>query len=185
MDNGASSYRRFLAGDSGGLVEIVAQYADGLILFLRPIVGDLHTAEDIAEETFAKLIVKKPKYTDQGSFKTWLFTIGRNLALDYVRKNTREILSDKEPPAVLISEQESLESAYIRNEEKATLLRAINALKPEYAEVLRLTYFEELSNRQTAKIMHKSVHAIENLNSRARAALKEYLFKEGIFDENL
>ena len=35
MDNGASSYRRFLDGDDKGLAEIVRNYSDGLILYLN------------------------------------------------------------------------------------------------------------------------------------------------------
>ena len=49
MDNGASSYRRFREdGDESGLVEIIRDYKDGLILYLNSFVGNIHTAEEIA-----------------------------------------------------------------------------------------------------------------------------------------
>lgn len=50
MDNGASSYRRFLEGDDSGIVEIIRDYKDGLILFLNRYVNNIHTAEELAEE---------------------------------------------------------------------------------------------------------------------------------------
>lgn len=59
MDNGASSYRRFRDnGDESGLVEIIRDYKDGLILYLTSIVGNIQTAEELAEDTFVPLSIK-------------------------------------------------------------------------------------------------------------------------------
>ena len=63
MDNGASSYRRFLEGDDSGLCEIVRDYKDGLILFLHSMTRDLGLAEELCEDTFVRLAVKKPKFS--------------------------------------------------------------------------------------------------------------------------
>lgn len=60
MDNGADSYRRFLAGDDSGLVEIVRDYKDGLILFLNRYVRNIHIAEELAKDTFVRIVTKKP-----------------------------------------------------------------------------------------------------------------------------
>ena len=71
MDNGASSYRRFREnGDESGLVEIIRDYKDGLIFYLTGIVGDIHEAEDLVQDTFVLLGTKKPKDKGKGSFKT-------------------------------------------------------------------------------------------------------------------
>ena len=52
MDNGASSYRRFRdEGDMEGLADIIRDYKDGLIFYLCSILGNIHTAEDIAEDS--------------------------------------------------------------------------------------------------------------------------------------
>lgn len=53
MDNGACSYRRFLDGDDKGLVELVGEYKDGLILFLNGYVNNISVAEELTEETFS------------------------------------------------------------------------------------------------------------------------------------
>ena len=86
MDNDASSYRRFLDGEDDGFVEIVRDYKDGLILFLDSFVRNLSIAEDLAEDAFVKLGIKKPHFSIKSSFKTWLYAIGRNVAVDYNRK---------------------------------------------------------------------------------------------------
>ena len=82
MDNGASSYRRFLSGDKTGLIDIISDHREGLVLYLSSFIGDFCTAEEIAEETFLKLYVDKPKFSEKCSFKTWLYTIGKHLAVD-------------------------------------------------------------------------------------------------------
>ena len=89
MDNGASSYRRFLDGDDNGFVEIVKDYKDGLILFLDSFVSNLSVAEELAEDTFVKLGIKKPYFSGKSSFKTWLYAIGRNVAVDYICKESK------------------------------------------------------------------------------------------------
>ena len=53
MDHGAGSYRRYLAGDDEGLHEIIREYRAGLILYLNSFVQNIHTAEDLTEDTFA------------------------------------------------------------------------------------------------------------------------------------
>ena len=63
MDNGASSYRRFLDGDNNGFVEIVRIYNDGLVLYLNSFVNNISVADELAEETFVKLGIKKPAGT--------------------------------------------------------------------------------------------------------------------------
>lgn len=62
MDNGASSYCRFLAGDEQGIVEIIKEYKDGLLLYLNSIVGNIYTAEEITEETFVRLVFKSRNF---------------------------------------------------------------------------------------------------------------------------
>ena len=77
MDQGAESYRRFLNGDDGGMTEIIRDYKDGLALFLTGITGDVLAAEELMEETFFRLLTKKPRFSGKSSFKTWLFSIGK------------------------------------------------------------------------------------------------------------
>lgn len=186
MDNGASSYRRFRDdGDENGLIELIRDYQDGLILYLNSFVGNLHTAEDLAEDTFVLLGTKKPKDKGTGSFKTWLYTIGRNVAIDHLRRNAKKATRSLEDCPELVSEEQSLEEAYIRQEQKITMHRALQKLKPEYRQVLWLVYFEEFSHKEAATVMKKRVHNIETLVYRARKSLKAQLEMEGFVYEDL
>lgn len=186
MDNGASSYRRFRDnGDESGLIEIIRDYKDGLILYLNSFVCNIHTAEELAEDTFVLLGIKKPRDKGKGSFKTWLYTIGRNVAIDYLRRNSKrtEISIDDCPE--LIGEEQGLEISYIREERKITVHRALKNLKSEYRQILWLIYFEEFSIKEAASVMRESVHNVETLVYRARKSLKSQLETEGFFYEEL
>lgn len=172
MENGASSYLRFLEGDKTGFAEIIREYTNGLILFIDTIVDDIHISEDIVNEVFLRLYTDKPKYKKEYSFKTWLYAIGRNKALDYLRKRKRQDYLPIET-SFYISDKTDIESDYINDEEKRFIHQCIKALKKEYADVLFLVYFEELSNGETAKITGKSSRQVSQLLYCAKKALRE------------
>lgn len=182
MDIGDASYSRYLTGDDSGMGEIISEYKDGLILFLNNYVRNIITAEELCEETFVKLAVKKPRFNGRSSFKTFLYSIARNIALDYLRKSRNNVPIEE---LAELQDKADLEREYIKEEQKLTLHSALKKLKPEYGRVLWLTYFEELSNKEAAAVMGKSTHAIETLVYRARNALKIQLEKEGFVYENI
>ncbi len=122
MDNGASSYRRFRDnGDVHGLDEIIIEYSDGLILYLTSIVGNIQMAEELAEDTFVLLGTKKPKFREKSSFKTWLYTIGRNIAIDYLRKYSKKTCISLEETSEMIYDEISVEEDYFKKERQLTV----------------------------------------------------------------
>lgn len=185
MDNGAESYRRFLDGDDNSFVEIIKDYYDGLVLYLNTYVCNLVTAEELAEDTFVKLVTRKPRFNGKSSFKTWIYAIGRNITLDYLRYISRKKNVSLDDCSNLASDEEEIEQNYILGERKITIHRAMRKLKIEYGQVLWLTYFEGLSAKEIAQIMNKSVHSVENLVYRARLSLKSELEREGFVYEEL
>lgn len=185
MDNGASSYRRFLDGDESGIVEIIRDYKDGLIFYLNSFTNDIHMAEELAEDTFVKLGTKKPKDKGKSSFRTWLYAIGRNVAIDYMRRNSKVVCVSIDECDELTDDEEGLEKSYIKEERKIIVHKALRKLKPEYRQILWLIYFENFSNKDAATVMKKSVHNIETLVYRARLSLKAELEKEGFIYEEL
>lgn len=185
MDSGAASYERYLSGDDSGLAEIIREHKDGLMLYINSFTKDIHIAEELVEDVFFKLAVKKPKFSKKSSFKTWLYTVGRNLAIDHIRKSSKFSHSPIEEYENSLHEEETIEKAYLLEERKIALHRALKIIKAEYAQALHLVYFEGFSNEQAAKIMKKNRRQTENLLYRAKQALKEALKKEGFTYEEL
>ena len=180
MDRGTENYRRFRdTGDENAVAEIIKDYREGLIMYLMNIVSDIHTAEDLAEDTFVLLFTRKPRDKGKGSFKTWLYTIGRNLAIDWLRKQSRHAEVPLEEAAEISTEDDIVCSELIHEERKIMLYHSMAKLPHDYRQVLYLRYFEELENKEIAKIMRKSVRSIESLLLRARKQVKELLLKGG------
>ena len=185
MDNGASSYRRFQNGDDNEIVEIIRDYKDGLILYLNGFVSNIHTAEELMEDTFVKIAIKKPRFSGKSSFKTWLYAIARIVALDYIRKNKRIKEVSIEDYREIIRDEEDLEKAYFKEEQKFLLHKSLRKLNPDYRQVLYLVYFEGFTNDEVASVMKKNKRQVENLIYRAKQSLKVQLDKEGFVYEGL
>ena len=185
MDNGANSYRRFLEGDDEGIAEIVREYKDGLILYLNGYVNNLYTAEELTEETFFRLITRKPKFSGKSTFKTWLYTIGRNLTVDWLRHESKKTPTATPDMENYLKEERSLEASYIREERKIAVHKALAKLAPDYRNVLWLVFFDGFSNDEAGTILKKSRRQMKNLLYRAKQSLKSELEKEGFTYEEL
>ncbi len=185
MDNGASSYRRFLDGDDDGIVEIIKDYKDGLMLYLNGYVNNINIAEDLMEDTFVRLVTKKPRFSGKSSFKTWLYAIGRNIAVDYVRKHTKVPEVSMEDLSVILSDEADVVKEYLRDEQKIILHAALKKINVEYSRVLYLIYFEDFNITQAASIIKKSYKQTENLVYRAKRSLKSQLEMEDFVYEDL
>ncbi len=182
MDDGASSYTRFLNGDEKAFAEILDLYADNLIFFLNRYVRNTAVAQELSEDVFVELLIHKHRYNYKTSFKTYLFTIARNKAIDYLRKCARrpesayECIEDEADTA-------SLEDEFIKQEQLRALHSAMENLPENYRTVLHLIYFENMSYDEAGRVMRKSRKQIENLAYRARGSLRGILEKEDFLYE--
>ncbi len=177
MDKGYESYRKFLAGDKRGLVEIMELYSDSLVSFINGFVHNESTAEDLMQDTYLELIIKKSSFMGESQFKTWLFKIARNKAIDYIRKHKRIIPVDDS--FVFLPDCDSVEKYADDSEKRKAIFSAMSSIKPIYAQVLYLSFFEDMSNEEIASVIGKSKRQVEMLIYRAKDSLKKALEKEG------
>ena len=184
MDNGENSYRRYLDGNDQGMEELIRDYKNGLLLYLNKYVQSLYLAEECVQETFIRLAIKKPKFRGNSSFKTWLYVIARNVTISFLRKEKSRNTVPLED-ADEISSKADLERDYLKEEQKVLLHRALERIKPEYQQVLWLTFFEGFRNDEAAKIMKKTKKQIENLLYNAKKALRAEMEREGYQYEGL
>lgn len=177
MDNGACSYRRYLAGDESAFDEIMLELFDKLVFFINRYVQDLHAAEDIAMDAFADLIVHKDRYDFRVSLKTYLFMIGRSRALNYLkRRKRRSHVSLCELPDTVCDK--AAEAAFVRGEQQQIVSEALAALSMDMRVAVHLVYFEGLSYKETARVMKKSEKQVDNLLYRAKKELRILIGKE-------
>ncbi len=181
-DRGMVAYERFLAGDEGGLAVIIDEYGDRLLRYINSYVHDEMTAEDLLSETFLKLIVRRPHLLGEALFKTYLYAIGRNEALQYLRKKRCEVsLEEWLPDRQAVDAYHSV----LQQERRRGVYHALAQISPLYREVLYLTYFEQLSCREAAKVLRKSSRQVTNLLYRGKQALRAVMEREGVDYEDL
>lgn len=179
MDGMADCYERFLHGDAQAFARIVTENRAGLSRYLFSFVRDMELAEELTEDVFVKLWLKRPADRKRCSFKTWLYTIGRNMAIDRVRKQNRERSVPLDEIAEVSTGGNPPLERYEAEETKRALETALQSIPPAYAEALRLMYYEGFTEKEIAHILKKSVKSTYNVIYRAKKSLREELLKEG------
>ena len=175
MTNGGECYRRFLDGDAHAFDELMELYHNGLILFINRYVGNYAVAEELAADTFVELLIHKDRFQAKCDFRTYLYSIGRHKAIDYIRKDAKKKKVAPEELSELSEDADLVEEAYIADEEKRKLHAAIGKLAKEYQDVVYLIFFEELSYADAARVLKKGPKQIDNLIYRAKGALRKIL----------
>ena len=90
-----ASVAKIQQGDKEGLKEIYEAYISYIYRIVLGIVGSRENAEDVTSEFFIKIWTALDTYQNNGTHKAWLATIARNMALDFMRKNKREIPTEE------------------------------------------------------------------------------------------
>ena len=133
--------------------------------------GDYHLACDIMQESFIRLY---EKYTAENYTPQLLYTIGRNLALDSMRKRR------KNPSSLEVDDQpvDSQEHHLMVRDEYRRVLAAMRHLEDDERDLLSLVVSSEISYREMAQITGISVGNVKVKIHRARKKLRGYLKAE-------
>lgn len=183
QDIGESSYRQYLDGDKDKFKVLVEYYGANLIYFINGYVKNIFVAEDLMEETFCDLVYYKHRYKGKSSFKTYLFSIARNKAVDYLKSKAKATITSLDDLSGIANDDLNLENMVVRKEEYRHLYSALSKIKYEYRNVLYLFYFEDMSYNEIAKVMKKNNKQIKNLMYRAKQTLKLIMETEGFIYE--
>ena len=143
MDNGASSYRRFLDGDETAFREIMEEYHHGLVFFIHGYVQDIHTAEDIAIDVFSDLIVHKHRYNFKIALKSYLYMLGRSRALDHIKHRTCRPMVELSQAEALKDETAALEELIFADERKRKIHTAMAQLPEDIPHVFISSFTQE------------------------------------------
>ena len=178
MDYGASSYRRFLDGDESAIDEIMDALFFPLVFFVNRYVQDIPTAEDLAMDAMTELLLHKHRYNFKVSLKTYVFMLGKSRALNYLKHRSR-LRETELDDAEAMAEEDELEQRALASERKRKVNAALAKLPEDMRMVVHLTFFEELSYEETAKVMKKNRKQVDDLLYRAKKELRVILGEEG------
>lgn len=100
------------------------------------------TNEDLEQEVFVKVWKNSERYNEQGSFKSWINTIAKNVSKDYLKsvqkRNQDALTSDDEILNTIKDKKSTPELRVISNDRQRQITEAIDSLKPKFREVIML-----------------------------------------------
>lgn len=173
MEEDKRLYKEFILGNNDAFEQIMNKYRENLIYFIQRIVKSFDVAEDIAQDVFVYVLINKKEYDFKYTLKTYLYTIGRSRAINYLKKEKRCVSLNLEKQG-----NYEIDEIMFLNERKRNLKESINKLLPQHQLVIYLADIEELPYKEICKIMNKSMVQIKMLIYRARKNLKIILGKE-------
>jgi RNA polymerase sigma-70 factor (ECF subfamily) len=171
-----------LASDHGAaLNDLMSRHAEKLFQYLVRSLQNEGDAEDLAQETFARVYQNRAKFDARQKFSTWLYAIASNLVRDRYRWRKRhpQVSLDAENEATGNDFGESLPdhapsaSETVQAEERAeTVRRAVAALPEKWRTPLILAEYEEKSHAEIGEILGCSAKAVEVRIYKARQQLR-------------
>lgn len=173
-------YKEFLLGNKESFEKIVIKYKDSIIYFIQRYVKSVDIAEDLAQDVFVYILINKRNYKFEYSLKTYLYTIAKSKSLNYIKREKRIVELDENQ----FEDIEELEEKVFRKERSENLRKAIKKLKIEYQNAIYLADIEELSYKEIAHILNKTMSSVKVLIYRARKALEKVMIEEAYKYEN-
>jgi RNA polymerase sigma-70 factor (ECF subfamily) len=160
------------------LQALVGQYQYRLVRYFTYLLGRRDPVDDLVQETWLRVLERGHSYDGQSRFEPWLFTVARNLALDYLRKRRALSLDSKDS---LEADLESLSPVShapspfeqaARTEDAQRLAHSLQMLEPMYREALVLRFQEDLSLQEMAEVIGASVSTVSSRIYRGLAAVR-------------
>jgi RNA polymerase sigma-70 factor (ECF subfamily) len=178
--NDEALMRAYAGGDGAAFDELFKRYGTGLFNFLLRATGDRAKAEDLFQATFLHLHLARKNYV-VGTFKAFLFTIAANLLKDERSRaeHRRRTNMDEEAIEAITAGSRSTDSdpeALIQAHQTSKVLEsAIEQLPEGMREVLLLSRYQGLANREIASALGISEGAVKVRLFRALAQLRAVL----------
>ena len=161
---------RCQAGDEEALGDLIARYSPGLRLFLRKIVGQAISPDDLLQETWFDVYRKINDLNRPEAFASWLYRIARNKAYRELRRRPMfGPIVDGNMAQLAVAEES------FTTEDAANVQEALDALPVEQREVLVLRFVEEMSYEQIAEVTARPVGTVRSRIHYAKLALRAKL----------
>ena len=163
------------AGDRSAFGELVCLHYDSVVRVVYRLCGDAQIAEDAAQEAFIRAWVSLPDYQPRAPFRSWLFRIAVNAALDVLRRKPEERLETSEESLMMAEKNPGLEAAYIEKEQADFVQGAVMALPYASRSVLVLREYSGLTYAEIGSVLEIPVGTVMSRLNYARNRLRETL----------
>jgi RNA polymerase sigma-70 factor, ECF subfamily len=164
-------------GNEEAFEQLVRRYQKPVMAFVHRYIGDVHLAQDLAQEVFLQIFQAAPRFKPKGMVSSWVFKIAYNRSANELKRRKRmhqfqaEILSgDRDIWGGPLTDPRA-EARTRELEEQLTA--ALVELPEKQRAALLLKVNQGLSYREIGKVLAVSVASVESLIFRARSRLKQ------------
>lgn len=167
-------------GDQRAYSSLMAKYRDPIFFMLLEKISDKELAQELTIEALGKAFNKLHLYTPNFAFSTWLFTIARNNAIDFLRKKKLPTFSidqtkkgeDGSEISFDIKDDGLDPENFLLKKQRLQIVRQIvSSLEPKYRRLVRLRYFKEYSYQEIADELKMPVGTVKAQLFRSREQL--------------
>lgn len=183
LDQDQSLMLKVSQGDRVAFAQLFEKFKGPIMSYLKTWMQDTHTAEELCQETFLKVYRAREAWSPQAKFSTWVWTIARNTALDYLEKKKVVLAYEGEDGNkqniwdALESPLPHAEALLIESMNEKLIQNSIASLTLSEREVLGLKIFTELSYDEIATQLNIPVGTVKTVVFRSKKKLIEYFRK--------
>jgi RNA polymerase sigma-70 factor (ECF subfamily) len=186
---------RYLAGENEAYGQLVRRYERELFNYLMRMLGDVNLAEDVFQNTFLTVHVKRHLFGVGRPFRPWLYTLATNQAIDALRRNGRHSRpsldqsydrSDGDAPATLmdmISSPSGQPSEHAEREELARIIRtSVDSLPEHLRTTIVMCYYQGLKYKDIGDALDIPVGTVKSRLHAAILRLSDTWKRLGLLD---
>ncbi|MEN1967975.1 RNA polymerase sigma factor SigW [Lentibacillus sp. N15] len=170
-------------GDQAAFEAIVSFFQHKIYQHCYRMLGNVHEAEDVAQEVFIRAYINIDSYDEKWKFSTWLYRIATNLSIDRLRKRKPDYYLDAEIKGTQgLTMYSHVQADYRLPEEEVEGLeiqryihKEIYALPPKYRAIIILRYLEEFPLKEISEILNMPIGTVKTRIHRGREALRKKL----------
>lgn len=159
-------------GDRQAFTELVCRHQGSIVSLTYRMCGDLHLAEDAAQEAFVRVWQNLNSYKPKYAFRSWLYRIATNAALDSLRRERPTAELDS---LSLVDPKATPEQSAEDNQRVAQVRRAIAQLSEPLRLVLILREYQDLTYQEIADALDIPVGTVMSRLNTARVQLRHEL----------
>jgi RNA polymerase sigma-70 factor, ECF subfamily len=155
--------------------ELVRRHQRGLFSYLYRMCRNSSDAEETTQAALVKAWEKLASFRGESSFKTWLYRIGTNLCLNLrTRRKPTEELSE----TLTAPDSERPEAAFRQKLREEAVGRALACLPEDQRAALVLSVYQDMSYKEIAETLGKTVRAVDSLLFRAKTNVRKALAED-------
>lgn len=161
----------------GAFDQVYESYYRPLCYFAEKLSGDRATAEDLASETFIKLLQKNTNFENIVALRSFLYTVTRNACLDHIKMQNRHQASHEEMRLRANEEEQTIEHSIIKSEVLRAIYTAIEQLPEKYKDIVHGALIEGKKTDEMANALNLAPQTVKNRKAEGLKLLRLALLK--------